>query len=52
MTKDGKSYYTTFIEDYSRYTKVYLLKNKDDAFNMFLYYKAEVDNQLLKINKS
>ena len=36
----------TFIDDYSRFTKVYLLRNKDEAFDMFLSYKAEVENQL------
>ena len=35
----------TFIDDYSRFTKVYLLRNKDEAFDMFLSYKAEVENQ-------
>ena len=32
----------------SRYTKVYLIKHKDEAFDMFLTYKAEVENQLNK----
>ena len=48
MTRGGKKYYVTFIDDFSRYTKVYLLKNKDEAFDMFLKYKAEVENQLNK----
>lgn len=46
MTRGGKRYYITFIDDFSRYTKVYLVRNKDEAFNMFLSYKAEVENQL------
>jgi hypothetical protein len=45
-TRGGKCYYITFIDDFSRYTKVYLLKHKDEAFDMFLSYKAEVENQL------
>jgi len=47
-TRGGKYYYVTFIDDFSRYTKVYLLRHKDEAFNMFLSYKAEIENQLNK----
>lgn len=32
-TIGGKRYYITFIDDYSRYTKVYLIRNKYEAFN-------------------
>ena len=46
MTRKGKRYYITFIDDCSRYTKVYLLRNKDEAFDVFLLYKAKVENQL------
>ena len=38
----------TFIDDYSRYTKVYLIKHKDETFDVFLSYKAEVETQLNK----
>ena len=48
MTRGGKKYYVTFIDDFSRFTKVYLLRNKDEAFDVFLVYKAEVENQLNK----
>ena len=48
MTSGGKNYFVTFTDDYSRYTKVYLIKHKDEAFDMFLSYKAEVENQLDK----
>ena len=44
MTRDGKKYYVTFIDDFSWYTKLYLLKSKDEANNMFLLYKEEVEN--------
>ena len=47
-TRGGKKYYVTFIDDFSRYTKLYLLRSKDEAYNMFLLYKAEVENQLNK----
>ena len=46
MTRGGKKFYVTFIDNYSRFTRVYLLKNKDETFDLFLSYKAEVDNQL------
>ena len=45
MTREGKKFYMTFIDGFSRFTKVYLLRNKDEAFDMFLIYKAEVENQ-------
>ena len=46
MSKGGKKLYITFVDNCSRYTKVYLLKSKDKAEEMFLKYKAEVENQL------
>ena len=46
MSKGVKKWYITFVDDYSRYTKVYLLKSKDKVEEMFLKYKAEVENQL------
>ena len=45
MTR-GKKFSVTFIDDYSRFTRVYLFRNKDEAFDMFLSYKVEVENQL------
>ena len=46
MTREGKKFYVTFIDDYSRFTRVCLLRNKDEAFDMFLSYKAKVENRL------
>ena len=46
MTRGGKKFYVTFIDGYSRFTRVYFLRNKDEAFDMFLSYKVEVENQL------
>ena len=42
----GKSYFVTFIDYCSRYAKVYLIRHIDEAFDMFLSYKAKVENQL------
>lgn len=47
-SRGGKNYYVTFIDDYSRYTKVYLLRNKNETEDKFLVYKAEVENKLEK----
>ncbi|KAL6322418.1 hypothetical protein AAG906_007972 [Vitis piasezkii] len=49
MTRGGKRFYITFIDDYSRYTRVYLLRNKDEARDAFIKYKNEVENQLTKV---
>ena len=46
MTRGCKKFYVTFIDDYSRFTRVYLLRNKDEAFDMFLRYEGKVENQL------
>ena len=48
MTRGGKRFYITFIDDYSRYTRVYLIRNKDEAMDSFIKYKNEVENQLSK----
>ena len=34
------------MDDFYRYTKVYLLKSKNEVEEMFLKYKVEVENQL------
>jgi hypothetical protein len=46
LTKVGKRYCTTFIDDCTRFCYVYLLKSKDEALHYFKIYKAEVENQL------
>ena len=45
LTRGRKRYFITFIDDFSRYTYVYLMRNKDEAFDMFKKYKTEVKNQ-------
>ena len=47
MTRGGKRFYITFIDDYSSYTKVYLLRNKYEM-DSFIKYKNELENQLSK----
>ena len=46
LTKDGKRYFMTLIDDYTRFCYIYLLKSKDEALHYFKIYKAEVENQL------
>nr|CAD41546.2 OSJNBb0091E11.16 [Oryza sativa Japonica Group] len=46
LTKGGKKYFMTLIDDCTRYCYVYLLKTKDETLHYFKIYKAEVENQL------
>jgi fructose/tagatose bisphosphate aldolase len=46
LTKCGKRYFMTFIDDYARFCYVYLLKTKDEVLYYFKIYKAKVENQL------
>jgi hypothetical protein len=42
----GKSHYMlTFTDDYSRKTFVYFLKSKDEVFDKFVEFKANVETQ-------
>ena len=45
-TYDNKEYFLTFINDYSKYTYVYLISAKSEALNYFKKYRAEVERQL------
>ena len=45
MSRGGKKHSITFVDDYSHYTMVYLLSSKDEAEEMFIKYKAKVENQ-------
>jgi hypothetical protein len=46
LTKGGKRYFMTWINDASRFFYVYFLKTKDEALDYFKIYKVEVKNQL------
>ena len=45
LTRGGNRYFITFIDDFTKFTYVYLMRNKDQAFDMFKVYKSEVENQ-------
>ena len=42
----GDEYFITFIDDFSWYGYVYLIKEKSDALKVFKIFKAEVEKQL------
>lgn len=42
----GFSYYIHFIDSFSTFSWLYLLKHKSNAFQAFLYFKASVELQL------
>ena len=41
-------YYVSFIDDFSRNTWIYFLRNKSEVFNRFKEFKALVENQTEK----
>ena len=42
----GAIYFTTLIDDYSRYGYVYLLSHRYEALDAFKHFVAEVETQL------
>jgi transposase InsO family protein len=46
LTKGGKRYFMTFIDNCTRFCNLYLLKTKNEALHYFKIYKAEIENQL------
>ena len=50
--RGGYQYFITFIDDYSRYGYLYLMKHKDKSFEKFKTFKNEVQNQLGKSIKA
>ena len=45
LTRNGKRYFITFIDDCSNYSFVYLTKNKSEAIDMFKIFITEIENQ-------
>ena len=50
--RGGFLYFVTFIDDYSRYRYVYLMKYKSETFEKFKEFRAEVEKQLGKSIKT
>lgn len=44
QTLGGEKYFITFIDDYTRYSRVYCIKQKSDVLDKFKLYKAEMEN--------
>jgi histone deacetylase 1/2 len=42
----GHNYYVSFIDAYSRFTWIYLLKRKSDVFDVFLQFQRHVERLL------
>ena len=47
-SSEGFRYYIHFLDDYSRYTWIYALKNKNEAIEMFVKFKRLVENRFDK----
>ena len=45
MDANGMKYFITFIDNYSQYMYLYLLRSKDEALDTFKVFKVEVENQ-------
>jgi transposase InsO family protein len=45
LTSSSYRYWLMFIDDCSRYTRIYLLKRKSEAFDAFKLFKAMVEKQ-------
>ena len=43
---NGNRYFLLFIDDYSRRTWCYFLKNKSDVFDRFVEFKACVEKEI------
>jgi len=44
----GYAYYVSFIDDFSRKTWIYFMKNKDEVFSKFKEFKALIENHTEK----
>ena len=44
LTKGGKRYFMTLIDDATRFCYVYLHKSKNEMLDYFKIYKAKVEN--------
>ena len=42
----GHNYYVSFIDAYSRFTWLYLLKRKSDVFDIFIQFQVHVERLL------
>ncbi|KAI3703356.1 hypothetical protein L1987_73365 [Smallanthus sonchifolius] len=52
MSRNHERYFVSFIDNYSRYAYVYLMKHKHETFEKFKEFQNEVENQLGKTIKT
>ena len=50
--RGGYEYFINFIDDYSRYEYIYLMRHKSEATDKFKEYKVKVENHQGKSIKS
>ena len=48
ISRGGYQYFITFVDDFSRYGCIYLMRHKSESFEKFKLFKNEVQNQLGK----
>ena len=48
QARGGYEYYVTFIDDYSSYGYVYLMRRKSETFEKFKEFRTESEKQLAK----
>ena len=48
--RGGYKYFIIFIDDYSRYEYIYLMRHKSEAFEKFKEFKAEVENHRVRVS--
>ena len=48
ISRGGYQYFITFIDDFSRYGYIYLMRHKSEPFEKFKLFKNEMQNQLGK----
>jgi transposase InsO family protein len=49
---NGYKYYLLFVDDFSKFSWLFLLKSKSEVLNTFKHFKATVENQLSKSIKT
>ena len=52
QARGGFEYFITFIDDYSRYGCIYLMRHKSEAFEKFKGYRVETEKRLNKCLKT
>ena len=52
QARGGCEYFVNFIDDYSRYSYIYLMQRKSETFQKFQEFRAEAEKQLSKSLKT